>query len=74
MFVACHVLNGANFNPGSIHGHQKAGDAVVLGRDVKVGSGEQNDPLGPRCAGGPNFLAVDQIMIALELGLALDSG
>ena len=44
----------------------------MLGGDIEIGSGEQNDPLGPRRAGGPNFLAVHQIMITLKLGLALD--
>ena len=54
------------------HVEQHEGDAfVLLGR---VGAHQAEDPVGLVGVGGPDLLAVDQVMVALVLRLGLQTG
>ena len=60
---------GRTSTPGLVHGHEQERDALVLG-DVGVGAGEHEDPVGQVAGAGPDLLAVDDPLVAVELGPA----
>ena len=65
--------DGADLDALLVHRHEQVGDAGVLGR-VGVGAGEQEAVVGVLGLGGPDLLAVDDPLVAVELGLALQAG
>ncbi len=55
-----------------LHVDQEEADAVML--DLGIGAHEAEAPVGEAAARGPDLLAVDQIVVALVLGLGLQAG
>ncbi len=70
---AVDLLDGAHLDAGLLHRHQEVGDAGVLG-GVGVGPGQQEDVVGSARLGGPHLLAVDDPLIAVQLGLRREAG
>ena len=70
---AVDLLDGADLDARLLHGHEEVGDAGVLGR-VGVGAGQQEDVVGVLGLGGPHLLAVDDPLVAVELGPRLEAG
>jgi hypothetical protein len=56
-----------------LHGHEQVRDAGVLG-GARVGAGQQEDVVGVLGLRGPDLLAVDHPLVAVELGLRLERG
>ena len=67
------LMSGRTVMPGRLHVHQEVGDAAVLGR-VRVGAGEHEHPVGVVRAGGPDLLAVDDVVVAVADGAGLERG
>ncbi|GIR63394.1 MAG: hypothetical protein CM15mP68_0600 [Pseudomonadota bacterium] len=65
VLVARHVLDGSYFDSRRVHGDQQAGNTVVFRIHIELSAREQNNPLRPRCAGGPNFLPINDIIVAI---------
>ena len=65
--------NGAHLDTGLLHRDEQVRDAGVLGR-VGVGAGQQEDVVGVLGLGGPHLLAVDDPLVAVELGPGLQAG
>ena len=59
-----------HLDAGLLHRHEQVRDARVL-RRVRVGAGEQEDVVGVLGLGGPDLLAVDDPLVAVEHGLGL---
>ncbi len=65
--VAGHLDERAYGDAGRFHVDENVGDAAVLGR-LGIGAHQAEHPVGVLCAGGPDFLAVDDEFIADDLG------
>ena len=65
--------DGPNLDPVLLHGDQEVRDALVLA-GVGVGAGQQEDVVGVLGLGGPHLLAVDDPLVAVQLGLGLERG
>ena len=61
---------GPHLDAGLVHRHEQVGDAGVLGRG-RVGAGQQEHVVGVLRLGGPDLLAVDHPLVAVELGPGL---
>ncbi len=64
------LLDRANLDTGLVHRDEQVGDACVL-RHSLVGAGEQEHVVGVLGLGGPDLLAVDDPLVTVEFGLAL---
>ena len=64
LVAACHVDYGAHLDSGGFHIHQNKGDAAVLG-SVRIGTGQQHNPVGAVGQGGPYLGAVDDVFIVV---------
>ncbi len=71
--VTGDVDDRANLDARLIHGHEQERDAGVFG-DIGVGPAEREDHVGVPAGGGPDLLAVDDPLVAVELGLAAEPG
>ena len=58
---------------GRLHVEQQVADAAVL-RRVRVRAGEHEHPVGEVGAGGPDLLAVDDVVVAVADGAGLEAG
>ena len=56
-----------------VHVDDQVGDALVLGR-VAVGAHQHDAQVGLRRAAGPDLLAVDDELVAVDVGAALERG
>ena len=63
-----------DLDAGLTHGHEQVGDPLVLGLGFGVGSAQDEAPVGPGRAGGPDLLTTDDPLVADELGLRLYVG
>ena len=68
---AVDLLDRADLDARLLHGDEEVGDAGVLG-GVGVGAGQQEDVVGVLGLGGPDLLAVDHPLVAVELGPGLE--
>ena len=62
-----------DLDAGLVHVDREVGDALVLGH-VGIGAGEQHAEVGPVAARGPHLLAVDDPLVAVELGAGVEPG
>ncbi len=60
-----HLPDGADLNPGLVHGHQQEGDALVFG-GVGIGAGQHEDPVGRLGGRGPDLLPVDHPLVTVK--------
>ena len=67
------LADGLDGDAGRLHREEEVGDAAVLG-GLGVGAGEEVDVLGEVGAGGPDLLAVDDELVAVDLGAGLEGG
>ena len=67
------LLDGADLDARLLHGAEQVRDALVL-RGVRVGAGQHEDVVGEAGLGGPDLLAVDDPLVAVQLGLGLEPG
>ena len=65
------ILIGPHLDAGLVHRHEQERDALVLGH-VGVGAGQHEDPVGEVAGRGPDLLAVDHPLVAVELGPAAE--
>ena len=65
--VAGHLAQGADVDPGRRHVDQQVGDAPVLG-PLGVGARQEDPPLRPIGRRGPDLLARDHPLVAVEHG------
>ena len=63
--------DGIHLDSLRLHVHQDKGDAFLFFTLV-TGSHQNKNPVGILGVGGPNFGAVDNIVIAVQLGLGLE--
>src|SRR5262249_27462906 len=70
--IAGDELDGSDLYAGRFHIDEQKADAFVLAR--VVGAHETEAPVGELCAGGPDLLAVDKIVIALVHALRAQAG
>jgi hypothetical protein len=70
-FVARHLHQRPDGDPGRLHVDQNVGDAVVL-RRAWVGTGEAKHPIGELRVRSPNLLAVDNEKVADQLRARLE--
>ena len=70
---AVDLLDRPHLDAGLLHRAQQVGDALVL-RGVGVGAAEDEDVVGHEALGGPDLLAVDDPLVAVEDGLGLEAG
>ena len=70
---AVDLLDGPDLDAGLLHRAQQVGDALVLG-GVGVGAAEDEDVVGDEPLGGPDLLAVDDPLVAVEHGLGAERG
>ena len=70
---AVDLLDRADLDARLLHGAEQVGDALVL-RCVRVGAGQHEDVVGENGLGGPDLLAVDDPLVAVEHGLGLEAG
>ena len=70
---AVDLLDGPHLDARLLHRDEQVRDAGVL-RRVGVGAGQQEDVVGVLRLGGPDLLAVDDPLVAVELGPGLEAG
>src|SRR5690606_2389755 len=69
--VARHLDDRADLDAGLVHAHEEVGEALVLGLRLRVRPADDEAPVGPLGARGPDLLPVDHPLVALELGARL---
>ena len=62
---AGHLAQRTNFDAGRFHVHQQDGETFVF-RGGGVGAHDEFAPVADPAVAGPNFLAVDDVVIAIE--------
>src|SRR5580698_3473097 len=67
---ASHLAQGADFDARRFHVHEEDGETFVL-RSGGVGTDDQFAPVADPAVAGPDFLAVDEVVIAVEDRLRL---
>lgn len=67
------MISGRTRHARSLHVEHEEANPLVLGR-IRVGAGEQEDPVGAVAAGGPDLLAVDDEVVAVAYGAGLQRG
>ena len=71
--VAGHGLEGAHLDPRRAHRKQDVGNALMLGA-LSLGAHKAEDHVGILGGGGPDFLAVDDEIMAVFHGAGLQRG
>ena len=71
--LAGHLPQRPDFDAGRFHVHQDVSESFVF-RGIRIGAGEERAPIGCPAVTGPNFLAVDDVVIAVELRFGADVG
>ena len=70
---AGHLAQGANFDAGRFHVHEQDGEAFVFGGGG-VGANDEFAPVADPAIAGPDFLAVHDVVVAVEPGFGLQAG
>ena len=71
--MAVHLLERAHFHAALVHGQNEVGKPLVL-RHVPIRARQQQAVVRMMGAGGPHLLAVDDPLLAVELGAACRPG
>src|ERR1700733_9930379 len=70
---ARHLAQGANFDAGRFHIDEEDGEAFVF-RGGGVGAHDEFAPIADPAVAGPNFLPADEVVVAVEDCLGLQTG
>ena len=70
---AGHLLQRAHVDARLVHVDGEVGDALVLGH-LGVGAGDEHAEVGDLAARGPHLLAVDDPLVAVLDGPAVEAG
>ena len=70
---ARHLGQGADLDAGLVHVEREVRDALVLGQ-IGIGAGDEHAHVGDLTTGGPDLLAVDDPLVAVAVGPALQPG
>ena len=68
-----HVDQWPDLNAGRIHPEQQKADSLVFGR-IRLGPYQTEYPIGQMSGTGPNFLAIDDPIIAIEHAARAQAG
>src|SRR5438552_11120423 len=71
--LAGELAQRTHFHARTLHVHQNVGQSLVLGGSW-IGSRQQRAPIGGPSVAGPDFLPIDDVVVAVELGLAAKIG
>ena len=70
---AGHLAQRTNFDAGRFHVHEQNGESFVF-RDARVGANDEFAPVADPAVTGPHFLAVHDVVIAVQTRFGLQTG